>query len=99
MTTYPKATAIALESSIEYAQGAIISKQVTKNSVGNITLFAFDKGQGLTEHTADYDAFVQILDGEAEIRIGDCIIMPAKVPHALRATESFKMLLTMIRGE
>ena len=62
MTTYPKATAIALESSIEYAQGAIISKQVTKNSVGNITLFAFDKGQGLTEHTADYDAFVQILD-------------------------------------
>ena len=108
MTTYPKATAIALESSIEYAQGAIISKQVTKNSVGNITLFAFDKGQGLTEHTADYDAFVQILDGEAEIRIDDnphqlrksgCIIMPAKVPHALRATESFKMLLTMIRGE
>ena len=76
--------------------------------MGNITLFAFDKGQGLTEHTADYDAFVQILDGEAEIRIdgnphllrkGDCIIMPAKVPHALRATESFKMLLTMIRGE
>ena len=108
MATYPKATTIALESSIEYSQGAIISKQVTKNSVGNITLFAFDKGQGLTEHTADYDAFVQILDGEAEIRIGgnphqlhkgDCIIMPAKVPHALRATENFKMLLTMIRGE
>lgn len=77
MTTYPKATAIALESSIEYAQGAIISKQVTKNSVGNITLFAFDKAQGLTEHTADYDAFVQILDGEAEIRIDGN-------PHQLR---------------
>ena len=76
--------------------------------MGNITLFAFDKGQGLTEHTADYNAFVQILNGKAEIRIGDnphqlhkgdCIIMPAKVPHALRATENFKMLLTMIRGE
>lgn len=108
MATYPKATVIALESSIEYTSGGVISKQVTKNSVGNITLFAFDKGQGLIEHTADYDAFVQILDGEAEIQInrkphllkkGDCIIMPAMVPHALRATENFKMLLTMIRGE
>ncbi len=108
MTTYPKATVVPLEQSIEYTDGGIISKQVTKNSVGNITIFSFDKGQGLTEHTANFDAFVQILDGEAEIRIdgtphllkkGDCIIMPANRPHALRAVERFKMLLTMIRGE
>ena len=76
--------------------------------VGNITIFSFDKGQGLTEHTANFDAFVQILDGEAEIRIdgtpyllkkGDSIIMPANRPHALRAVKRFKMLLIMIRGE
>lgn len=107
MATYEKAKVIALENSIEYTSGGVISKQVTKNKVGNITLFSFDKDQGLTEHTANFDAFVQILDGEAEIRIeghphilkkGDCIIMPANVPHALKAVERFKMLLTMIRG-
>lgn len=108
MATYEKAKAIALEASIDYTSGGVISKQVTKNKAGNITLFSFDKDQGLTEHTANYDAFVQILDGEAEIRIdgiahqlvaGDCIIMPANIPHAMKATERFKMLLTMIRGE
>lgn len=108
MATYEKSTVIALQESIEYASGGVISKQVTRNKAGNITLFSFDKDQGLTEHTANYDAFVQILDGEAEIRIdgqpyllktGDCIIMPANIPHALKAVEQFKMLLTMIRGE
>ncbi|MFC2325092.1 MAG: cupin domain-containing protein [Bacteroides sp.] len=108
METYEKATVIALEASVDYTPGGVVSKQVTKNDVGNITLFSFDKGQGLTEHTANFDAFVQILDGEAEIRIdgqphhlkrGDCIIMPAGHPHALYATERFKMLLTMIRGK
>lgn len=108
MTTYEKSKVIALEESIDYASGGVISKQVTKNSAGNITLFSFDKGQGLTEHAANYDAFVQILDGEAEIHLGgvphllkkgDCIIMPANIPHALKAIEQFKMLLTMIRGE
>lgn len=108
MATYPKAEVISLEQSVDYTPGGIISKQVTKNSVGNITIFSFDKGQGLTEHIANFDAFVQILDGEAEIRIdgiphilkkGDCIIMPANRPHALKAIERFKMLLTMIRGE
>ncbi|WP_315085289.1 cupin domain-containing protein [Bacteroides heparinolyticus] len=107
MKTYEKATVIALEDSIEYTEGGVISKQVTKNEAGNITLFSFDKGQGLSEHTANFDAFVQILDGAAEIRIdgtprllkkGDCIIMPAEHPHALQAVERFKMLLTMIRG-
>lgn len=108
MATYEKSTVIALEESIDYASGGVVSKQVTKNKVGNITIFSFDKEQGLTEHTANFDAFVQILDGEAEIRIGgrphllkkgDCIIMPANIPHALTAVERFKMLLTMIRGE
>ncbi|WP_298646800.1 cupin domain-containing protein [uncultured Proteiniphilum sp.] len=108
MATYEKSKIIVLEESIDYTSGGVISKQVTKNKAGNITLFSFDKDQGLTEHTANYDAFVQILDGEAEIRIGgvphllkkgDCIIMPANVPHALKAVEQFKMLLTMIRGE
>ena len=108
MTTFDKATVIALEASVDYTQGGVISKQVTKNQAGNITIFSFDKGQELSEHTAPFDAFVQVLDGEAEIRIdgaphilkkGDCIIMPAHRPHALKAIERFKMLLTMIRGE
>lgn len=108
MTTFDKATVIALEASVDYTQGGVISKQVTKNRAGNITIFSFDKGQGLSEHTAPFDAFVQVLDGEAEILIdgvphvlkkGDCIIMPANHPHALKAIERFKMLLTMIRGE
>ncbi|MDD2245609.1 MAG: cupin domain-containing protein [Proteiniphilum sp.] len=108
MATYEKSKVIALAESIEYASGGVVSKQVTKNRAGNITLFSFDKEQGLTEHTANYDAFVQILEGKSEIELGgiihflekgDCIIMPANVSHAVRATEPFKMLLTMIRGE
>lgn len=96
-----------LERSVEYANGSVVSKQVTKNSAGNITLFSFDEGQGLSEHVAPYDAIVQILDGEAEIRIdgepymvkkNECIIMPANHPHSLHAVTPFKMLLTMIKG-
>ena len=107
MSTFEKATVIALATSIDYAPGSVISKQVTINRAGNVTLFSFDKGQGLTEHTANFDALVQILDGEAEIRIdgkphrlraGDCIVMPANHPRALQAVERFKMLLTMIKG-
>lgn len=105
--TYPKATVLDISASVEYSDGGIISKQVLKNEVGNITLFSFDQGQGLSEHTAPFDAFVQILEGEAEIRIGGqplllkagrSAIMPANVSHALHATKRFKMLLTMIRG-
>lgn len=105
--TYPKATVLDISASVEYSDGGIISKQVLKNEVGNITLFSFDQGQGLSEHTAPFDAFVQILEGEAEIRIGGqplllkagrSVIMPANVSHALHATKRFKMLLTMIRG-
>lgn len=108
MATFDKKKAFSLEDAIDYAGGGVVSKQVTKNKGGNITLFSFDKGQGLSEHTTPFDAFVQILDGETEINIGgeifhltrgQSIIMPANIPHSLKATERFKMLLTMIKGE
>lgn len=108
MTAFEKETILSFEDAIEYTSGGVISKQVTKSKSGNITLFSFDKGQGLSEHKTVYDAIVQILDGEAEITIdgkihhlakGNSIIMPANIPHALKATERFKMLLTMIRNE
>jgi len=104
---FGKGKVLNLEEMVEYSSGGIISKQVLKNQSGNITLFSFDKGQGLTEHTAPFDAIVQILDGEAQITIGgnpnvvrkgESIIMPANVSHALQAVEQFKMLLTMIKG-
>lgn len=105
--TFPKATILNVASMIDYSDGGIISKQVLKNDVGNITLFSFDKGQGLSEHTASFDAVVQILEGEAEIIIdkkplllktGESVIMPANISHALNAITRFKMLLTMIKG-
>lgn len=97
-----------LEKFIDYAQGSVVSKTLIKKNIGNITLFAFDSGQGLSEHTAPFDAVVYILDGEAEITIGgkpqsasvgEMLIMPANISHALHAKTPFKMLLVMIRGE
>ncbi len=98
--------AYSLKDSVDYAANATVSKIVTKNKGGNTTLFAFDKGQNLSEHTAPFDAIVIVLDGKAEIIIdgkvnlvseGEMIIMPANVPHALEAVEAFKMLLIMIK--
>lgn len=92
---------------IAYQEGSVVSKTLLDKKTGTITLFAFDKGQGLSEHTAPFDAFVQVVEGEAEITIsgerfqvsqGQAIIMPANEPHALKATESFKMALVMIRS-
>ena len=106
MATFETGKIFSMEDSIEYSLGGVISKQVIKKQSGNVTLFSFDKDQGLTEHTSPFDAMVHILDGEAEIRIdgnphilkkGDCIIMPANHPHALHAIEPFKMVLTMIK--
>lgn len=106
MAAFESGQVFSMEGSIEYSNGGVISKQVLKKKSGNVTLFSFDKNQGLTEHTSPFDAMVHILDGEAEIKIdgvphilktGDCIIMPANVPHALHAVEPFKMVLTMIR--
>jgi len=96
-----------LEKHVDYAAGSVVSKMLIQKDIGNITLFAFDAGQGLSEHTAPFDAVVYILDGTAEISIGgkastvktgEMLIMPANVPHALSAKERFKMLLVMIRG-
>lgn len=97
---------INLGSGIEYAAGSVVSKTLLDKKTGTLTLFSFDAGQGLSEHTSPYDATVQIIDGEAEITIGgkqviakagDLVIMPANVPHELRAKQRFKMLLIMIR--
>ena len=96
----------SLASLVEYACDSIVSKTILDKQAGTITLFAFDKGQKLSEHTAPYDAVVQVIDGSAQITIdskdvnvlpGELIIMPANVPHAVAAEEKFKMLLTMIR--
>lgn len=104
---FKKGAVMDLAELISYSDGGVVSKQVLKNEAGNITLFSFDKGQGLTEHTAPFDAMVQVLDGEVEIKIGgvphllkegQTIIMPARISHALSAKEQFKMLLTMIKG-
>ena len=92
---------------VSYQAGAVVSRIVVKRETGNVTLFAFDTGQELSEHTAPYDALVQVLDGEAEIavagrpyrvRAGEMMLMPAHQPHALKAVARFKMLLTMIRS-
>jgi len=92
---------------VVYADNSIVSKTLIDKPAGTITLFAFDKGQKLSEHTAPYDAVVQILDGKAlltiggeqkEVPQGQIIIMPANVPHSVNAGKRFKMLLTMIRS-
>jgi len=101
-----KGKAFNLEKFIDYADGSVVSKTLIKQETGTLTLFAFDKGQGLSEHKAPFDAVVYILDGEAEIAIGgqpqsvsagDMLIMPANITHALQAKAPFKMLLVMIR--
>jgi len=106
MATAPKSEVLHMADLASYQEGSVVSRQITKEEAGNITLFAFDEGQELSEHTAPYDALVHILDGEVEVRIsgqpfhlknGDAIIMPANDPHALKAITQFKMLLTMIR--
>jgi quercetin dioxygenase-like cupin family protein len=107
MSTAPKSQVLNLVEMVNYQEGAVVSRQITKADAGNVTLFAFDKDQGLSEHTAPFDALVHILEGEADVTIsgqpfrlnaGDAIIMPADEPHALKAIQKFKMLLTMIRA-
>jgi quercetin dioxygenase-like cupin family protein len=106
MSTAPKSEILKLTEMVGYQDAAVVSRQITKTEAGNVTLFAFDKDQGLSEHTAPFDALVHVLEGEAQVSIsgkpfdlqaGDAIIMPANEPHALKATQRFKMLLTMIR--
>ncbi len=92
---------------LQYQDGAVVSRVLLKNKGGTVTLFAFDAGEGLSEHTAPFDALVLIIDGEADIEIagegfsvkqGETVVLPANQPHALRAATRFKMLLTMIRA-
>jgi len=96
-----------LEKLIDYQTGAVVSKTIIKQITGTVTLFAFDKGEGLSEHTTPFDALVYLVDGEAEITItgkvnivkkGEMILMPANQPHALKAKERFKMILVMIKS-
>jgi quercetin dioxygenase-like cupin family protein len=93
--------------SVNYAEGAIVSKTILKKQTGNISLFAFDKGEALSEHTSPFDAIIEVVDGKAEIIIGgepyllesgQTIIMPGNIPHAVNAVEKFKMVLIMIRS-
>ncbi len=96
-----------LEKLVDYQTGSVVSKTIIKKQTGTVTLFAFDKGEGLSEHTAPFDALVYLIDGEAEVIIsgndnlvkkGEMIIMPANEPHALKAKEKFKMMLAMIKS-
>ncbi len=102
-----KSKVLAIEELIDYQDGSVVSREIIRKETGTVTIFAFDKGEGLSEHTAPFDAMVQIIDGEAEITIsgkknhlkkGDMIIMPADEPHALYAVKKYKMILTMIRS-
>lgn len=101
------AQVVKLSELVNYQDGSIVSKEIMKGEKGTVTLFAFDKGQALSEHTAPFDALVYNLDGKAEVIIegqthllgaGEAVIMPANKPHALKAVERFKMLLVMIRS-
>ncbi|MFC1819690.1 cupin domain-containing protein [Thermodesulfobacteriota bacterium] len=105
MTSEIKAS--ALIDLVDYQGGSVVSKTLVKKDTGTVTLFAFDKGQGLSEHTAPFDAMVCVLDGKVEITIsgtpvslsqGEMVIMPANRPHALKAIEKFKMMLIMVRS-
>jgi len=99
---------LKLVNMVSYQDGSIVSKEIIKKSTGTVTLFAFDKGQGLSEHTAPFDALVNVLDGQAEIKIsgkpfivkdGEMMIMPADEPHSVQAIEKFKMLLVLVKNE
>ncbi|MCU0362236.1 MAG: cupin domain-containing protein [Bacteroidales bacterium] len=104
---FEKAKSFVYKESIDYSSGGIVSKTVLKKQTGNISLFSFDSGEALSEHTAPFDAVIQVVEGKGEIIIdgkshflseGETIIMPANIPHAVRAPERFKMVLTMIRS-
>jgi len=99
--------ALNLAGLVSYQAGSIVSREIIQKPAGTVTLFAFDAGQGLSEHTAPFDAMVQVLDGEAEVKVagktnkvkaGEMIMLPAGKPHALTANRRFKMMLVMIRS-
>jgi len=102
----PAGEAVGLAGLVEYQPGAIVSREIARTKGGTVTLFAFDAGQGLSEHTAPFDAIVNVIEGEAEITVGgkparpiagQAVLMPANVPHAVQAKVRFKMMLLMLR--
>jgi quercetin dioxygenase-like cupin family protein len=104
---FEKAKVFSFSESVDYSSGGIVSKTVLKKQTGNISLFSFDRGEALSEHTAPFDAVIQVVDGTSEITIGgtpyivkagETIIMPANISHSVKAVEKFKMVLTMIRS-
>lgn len=104
---FETAQTFRFEARVDFSEGGIVSKRVIDRPTGNVSLFAFDKGQRLSEHSAPFDAMVQVVEGQAEILIdgvphnvqtGESIIMPANITHAVNAVEKFKMVLTMIKG-
>jgi len=101
------AEVVRLADLVNYQEGAVVSRTLLKRATGTVTLFSFDEGQGLSEHTAPFDAVAHLLEGEAEIAVsgkplrtkaGEAVLMPANQPHSLKALSKFKMLLTMIRS-
>ncbi len=105
-TNIPIGLVLTLPGLVEYGEGAVVSRTLMSSEAGTVTVFAFDAGQGLSEHTSPYDALVEVIEGEGEFVIGgkpahvaqgEIILMPANVPHAVRAERRFKMLLTMLR--
>jgi len=104
---FEPARVVNIAALVDYQPGSIVSREILKGAKGKVTLFAFDAGEGLSEHTSPFDALVQVVEGEAEITIsgkphrvagGELILMPAQQPHALKALKRFKMILTMIRA-
>ena len=103
----PAQVVLGLKELVSYQKGSVVSREIIHKSTGTVTLFAFDVGQGLSEHTAPYDALVYIVEGEAEVTIsgrshilkeGEMVIMPGNQPHGLKAQHKFKMMLVMIRS-
>jgi len=104
---FERSKIFSFNDSVDYSEGGIVSKTVLKKQTGNISLFSFAKGEALSEHTAPFDAMIQVVDGKGEVIIGgksfiletgQCIIMPANIAHAVNAVEKFKMVLTMIKS-
>ena len=104
---FEKSKIFSFSESIDYSDGGVVSKTVLKKQTGNISVFSFEKGEALSEHTAPFDAMIQVVEGNGEVIIGgtpftlgknQCIIMPANIPHAVNAVERFKMVLTMIKS-
>lgn len=107
MATFEKGKVFGPNAAIEYIGGSVVSKEIIHNAAGSVTLFSFDAGQGLSEHTAPFDALLQVVDGEMEltvegalhvIKAGEAFVIPSGARHSVNARHRFKMLITMIRG-